>query len=190
MRGLGWIAYPAMAGMACTLISLGVITWVPALAATATTLRRWRVDGDEAVFTGVFTDFGVYWRKLWAHGLLVGVVGLVLVVNMAMLFNAGSALAMSVFSVQLGLGLVVVAYHLCLAAVAALHPAADPGQWRRLALRHAFGCWHGPVVLLAAVAITVVSLPLGIGPALFGPSVPLIIALACIGRDQPTAQDL
>jgi len=63
-QALEFTAYPALAGAALCVLSLGVITWLPTLAATAAALRQWRAEHDSRCFIAVFAAFPRYWRSL------------------------------------------------------------------------------------------------------------------------------
>jgi hypothetical protein len=181
LRWLEWIAVPASAGLACCFLSLGVITWLPALAATAQVLQRWREDGDQRAFLGVFADFRGHWHRLWRHSLVSTAIAAVLLTNLIFLFGRGSS-GFVLLAVQLGLGAAFVAYHLALAAVAGRRPTASPTRRRRAAIQLAFGSWRGVLLLLATFLAIVLTAPLGIGPLLFGPSLPLLAALSLQAR--------
>ncbi|HYU85366.1 MAG TPA: hypothetical protein VEK80_11235 [Kribbellaceae bacterium] len=187
LRALEWVANPALAGAAFCLLCLGVVTWLPALAATAHALHRWRSDGEQRCFAGVFDAFGGYWRILWRDGLVSTAVGVVLVVNMVFLFRQSSPIALAFFAVHLGIAAALVPYHLGLATVAARDPAQAVGvaAWRRQALVLAFGGTRGLALLAAAVAAPLLTLPIAVGPLLFGPTLPLLLALALAERTTP-----
>lgn len=176
LRWMEWIAVPAAAGLACSLLSLGVVTWLPALAAAAQVLQRWRSDGDQRAFVGVFAAFGAQWRSLWRHSLISTAIGVVLLANLT--FLAGrTGVAFVFFAVQLGLAAAFLTYHLALAAAAGRRDASA----RQTAIKLAFGK-YGVLLLLATVLAVLLTAPLGIGPLLFGPSLPLLLALAFLDR--------
>lgn len=178
LRALEFVAYPALAGAAFCLLCLGVVTWLPALAALAESLRRWRSDGDPACFTGVFRAFPRLWRALWRHGLVSTVVYLVLAVNAVFLAGQSSMTAVALLGAQLGIGIALVPYHFALAAVAATAPAATPARWRRDAMLVAFGRpARGLGLLAAAVVAPAVTVVIPLGPLLLGPSLPMLYAL-------------
>lgn len=184
LRWLEWVAYPALAGLAFCLLSLGVVTWLPALAAVASALTRWRQDGDARCFTGVFTAFPAYWRALWLHA-VVATAGLAALVA-AVVFLAGrpEPVAIPLLAVQVG-GLAAFAvYHLALAVVAG-HDRSGSGYRRpRLdALVLAFGSPHRGLALLAAVVLApIMTLPLAVGPLLLGPTLPVLCGLVLLDR--------
>jgi uncharacterized membrane protein YesL len=184
--GLEWVAYPAIAGAAFCLLVLGIVTWLPALAAVAAALQRWRCDGDTRVFTGVFAAFPGYWRALWRQALVVTVAPAAMVVAIAFLVGRPEPLAIPLLAVQIG-GLAAFAvYHLALAVVAGSDPEGRT-TWRARALVLAFGSPRRGLVLLAALVLApAVALPLAVGPLLFGPSVPVLCGLALLDRDNPS----
>lgn len=184
LRWLEWVANPALAGLAFCLLCVGVVTWLPALAATGYALHRWRSDDEQQVFSTVFESFGRYWSALWRHGLVSTFALAVLAANLVFLARQTSAPAFGLFAVQLGIVAALVPYHLSLAAVAARMPGR-PERWRRDAVVLGFGGWRGPLLLLAALAAALLTLPLAVGPLLFGPTLPLLLALALAGRVLP-----
>jgi hypothetical protein len=186
LRYLEWVAYPALAGLAFCLLSLGVLTWLPALAALASALRRWRRDGDSRCFTGVLTAFPGFWRTLWRHA-LVSTAGLAaLAVAIAFLAGRPEPVAIPLLAVQIGGLAAFVTYHLALAVVAAHDGAAgSPGQWRSRACAFAFGsAGRGFALLAAAVLAPVVALPLAVGPLLLGPSLAVLCGLILLERSE------
>jgi len=179
LRACEFVAYPALAGAAFCVLCLGVVTWLPALAALAESLRRWRSDGDAACFTGVFAAFPRMWRALWRHALVSTVVYLVLALNAVFLAGQGSIGAVALLGAQVGIGVALVPYHLALAAVAATDHNAGPAGWRRAALLLAFGRPSRGLGLLAvAVLAPVVTVFIPLGPLLLGSSLPVLYALA------------
>jgi uncharacterized membrane protein YesL len=184
LQGLEWVAHPALAGAAFCLLALGIVTWLPALAAVAAALDRWRRDGDTRVFTGVFAAFPGYWRALWRHSLAATAAPAAMVAAIAFLAGRPEPMAIPLLAVQVG-GLAAFAvYHLAFAVVAGHDPAARE-SWRARALVLAFGSPRRCVVLLAALLLApVVALPLAVGPLLFGPTLPVVCGLLLLDRDR------
>jgi uncharacterized membrane protein YesL len=182
LRGLEWVAYPALGGAAFCLLALGVVTWLPALAALAAALHRWRCDGDTRCFTGVLRAFPGYWRALWRHALVATVAPAAILVAIGFLAGRPEPVAIPLLAVQVG-GLAAFAvYHLALAVVAGHDPGA-PASWRARALVLAFGSPRRGLVLLAAMVLApLVALPLAVGPLLFGPSIPVLCGLVLLDR--------
>jgi uncharacterized membrane protein YesL len=178
LRGLEWVAYPALGGAAFGLLALGVVTWLPALAALAAAMQQWRSAGDTRSFTGVLRAFPRYWRALWRHALVATVVPAAILVAIVFLAGRPEPLAIPLLAVQVG-GLAAFAvYHLALAVVAGHDPAAR-SSWHARALVLGFGSPRRGLVLLAALLLApVVALPLAVGPLLFGPSLPVLCGLA------------
>lgn len=188
LRGMEWIAYPAMAGAAFCLLCLGVVTWLPALAAMAAALDRWRDHGDSRCFTGVVAAFPGYWRALWRHA-VVSTAGLAALVATAV-FLAGrpEPVAIPLFALQAGALAAFVVYHLALGVVAGSdgpgHPR--PARLRARALVLAFGsARRGLALLAAAVLAPAVTLPLAVGPFLLGTSLPVLLGLVLLDRATP-----
>jgi hypothetical protein len=183
LRGLEYVAYPALAGAAYTLLCLGVVTWLPALAALAHTLHRWRTDGDGRCFTGVFAAFGGYWTALWRHSLASTAVLAVVVANVV--FLAGKwprPVAAALLMVQLGLLAAATVYHLAVAVLAGrdgpARTATAGRDLRRRALVFGFGAWRRGCVLLAVSLLAApLTLPIVLGPVLYGASLPVLAGL-------------
>jgi hypothetical protein len=174
LRWLEWVANPALAGAAFLVLCLGVVTWLPALAAAATALRQW-----DRAFLDTFAAFGPAFRRLWKHGLVSTLAIAMLLANIAFLSGQPSPLAFAMLAAQVGLLLAAIPYHLALAVT------RDP----KAALVLAFGSWkRGALLLGTAVAAPIVALPLALGPLLFGPTMPLLVALhlAREEKDVPT----
>jgi hypothetical protein len=158
---LEWVANPALAGLAFLTLSLGVITWLPALAAAGVALRKWREEGDQRCFVATFQAFGQCWTKLWKHSILSTMAIVMLLTNIVTLDGIWRA-------PQIGILLALIPYHLGLAI---LHRPRE-------ALVFAFGSLpRGLLLLGAAVLAPLIALPLAIGPFLFGPTLPLLVAL-------------
>ncbi len=188
LRGLEWVAYPALGGAAFCLLALGVVTWLPALAALAAAMQRWRRDGDTRLVTGVLAAFPGYWRALWRHALVATAAPAAMLVAIVFLAGRPEPLAIPLLAVQVG-GLAAFAvYHLALAVVAG-HDPAVPATWRARALVLGFGSPRRGLALLAALVLApVVGLPLVLGPLLFGPSLPVLCILAMLDRAEAVAR--
>jgi uncharacterized membrane protein YesL len=183
LRTLEFVAYPALAGAAFCLLSLGVVTWLPALAALAAALRRWRVAGESRCFVAVLREFPRCWRALWRHGVVSTVVIGVLVGNVSFLAGEPSLAAFALLAGQVGIGAAMVPYHLSLAAVSARAPDAGAAAWRRDAVLLAFGSpVRGICLLAAAVAAPALTLIVPFGPLLLGPSLAVLAALVVADR--------
>ncbi|MCZ2264952.1 DUF624 domain-containing protein [Isoptericola sp. QY 916] len=185
---LEWLAHPVAAGAAFAILCLGVVTWLPALAAVGRTLRAWRTDGDGRSFTGVFRAFGAYWRPLLGHA-VASTAGLALLL-VDVVFLVGRSGPAAVVLVMLALGLLVasVPYHLALAVVAAARPDGSVRTWAPGALWFAFGSVpRGTALLGAAVATPVFSLVVPAGPLLLCASVPVLVGLVILDQTEDDA---
>lgn len=179
LAALEWVSNPALAGVAFLLLSVGVVTWLPALAATAQALYSWRSDGEQRCFIGTLTAFPAQWRRLWRHSVVSTLVTVLLVTNVVFLVNQQSAAALILLALHAGIGLALLVYHLAL--------AATPGASRRETMVLAFGGWR-PLLLLTATGATILlTLPLAVGPFLFGATVPLLVALHLADRLRKSA---
>ncbi|MGH8794742.1 MAG: DUF624 domain-containing protein, partial [Stackebrandtia sp.] len=110
LRALEYVANPALAGAAFCLLCLGVVTWLPALAAAGRALRRWRADGEQRCFVGVFEAFGDCWRTLWRHGLVSTAAFAILAANVVFLAAQPSPAAFALLAVQVGIAAALVPY--------------------------------------------------------------------------------
>ncbi|MFI7290586.1 DUF624 domain-containing protein [Streptomyces anulatus] len=179
LRRLEFVAYPAAAGAAFTLLALGVVTWLPALAAMGRALQRWRVDGDSRCFTNTLAAFGGYWRALWLHGLLSTVVAVVLAANTVHLLGRSEAWTFPLLAAQVGIAAAFVIHHVALAAEAGRDPHGGVRSWSAGALSLGFGSpARGTALLGAAISAALLSLVVPLGPLLLGPSVPVLLALS------------
>ncbi|WP_371793248.1 hypothetical protein OG285_34150 [Streptomyces sp. NBC_01471] len=179
LRGLEFVAYPAAAGAACAVLSLGVVTWLPALAALAHALQRWRVDGDSRCFVHTFTAFPRYWRALWRHGLVSTAAAGVLAANIVHLLGRSEPWTFAVLAAQVGVAAAAVIHHVALAAEAGRAPDGSVGAWTRNALALGFGsAGRGTALLGAVVSAMLLSLVVPLGPLLLGPSIPVLLALS------------
>ncbi|MEU2169531.1 hypothetical protein ACH47V_27075 [Micromonospora chersina] len=193
LRLLEFVAYPALAGCALLLLCVGVVTWLPALAASGYALDRWR-DGDHArPFLDTLRSFGGYWRALWRHAVASTVVGALLAGNLVFLAGRSGPPAVVLLALQVGLVLALVPYHLALAVAAGRDPGGDARRWARAALFLAFGSPRRGLALLgAALAVPLLTSPSALGPLLLGPTLPLLLGLRMAARlasvpDRPAA---
>ncbi|MEU8221207.1 DUF624 domain-containing protein [Kribbella sp. NPDC048915] len=175
---LGWLASPVMAGAAFTILCLGLVTWLPALAAVGFALNRWRTDGDARVFTGVFAGWRRYWRPLLPHSILLTLAAVVAVSNLMFLSGRSGPVVVSLFMVHVGLVAAGLTYHLAVAVAAGRDPGGTAAGWRRTAFGLAFtSVPRGTALLGAAIAAPVFSLVVPAGPLLLGTTVPVLVGL-------------
>lgn len=176
LRAMEFVAQPALAGAAFCLLALGVVTWLPALAAAGSALQDWRRDGAGRPFTGTLRAFPRLWQALWREGLVATAVLVVLILNCLFLLDTGSAVSLTLLPVQVGLMAVTAVYALSLAAVHAAGTDRDP---RRGAAVLAFGSPRRTVALLLVLLLAPLAvLPIPLGPLLLGPMIPLLLALS------------
>ncbi|GAA1369391.1 DUF624 domain-containing protein [Streptomyces beijiangensis] len=179
LRRLEFLAYPAAAGAAFTVLALGVVTWLPALAAMACALQRWRAEDDSRCFTGVFEAFPRYWRALWKHSLLSTAAAAVLVANIVYLLGSSHPIAFVALAAQAGIAAALVIHHVALAAQAGQSPNGSVASWTRGALALGFGSpARGTALLGAVVSAVLLSAVVPLGPLLLGPSIPVVLALS------------
>lgn len=179
LRRLEFVAYPAAAGAAFAVLSLGVVTWLPALAAMGHALQRWREEGDSRCFTNALSAFPGYWRALWRHGLLSTVAAAVLAANIVHLLGRSEPWTFMVLAAQVGIAAALVIHHVALAAQAGLAPEGSVRSWSLGALSLGFGsAARGTALLGAVVSAVLLSLVVPLGPLLLGPSIPVLLALS------------
>lgn len=179
LRRLEFIAYPAAAGAACAVLSLGVVTWLPALAAMAHALQRWRTEGDNRVFVNAFAAFPRYWRALWRHGLVSTAAAVVLGANIVYLLSRSEPWTFVVLAAQVGIAAALVIHHIALAAEAGRTPRGSVRTWSAGALALGFGSVaRGTALLGAVISAVLLSLVVPLGPLLLGPSIPVLLALS------------
>ncbi|MFD5892419.1 DUF624 domain-containing protein [Streptomyces sp. NPDC060366] len=179
LRRLEFIAFPAAAGAACAVLSLGVVTWLPALAAMAHALQRWRTEGDNRVFVNAFAAFPRYWRALWRHGLVSTAAAVVLGANIVYLLSRSEPWTFVVLAAQVGIAAALVIHHIALAAEAGRTPRGSVRAWSAGALALGFGSpARGTALLGAVISAVLLSLVVPLGPLLLGPSIPVLLALS------------
>ncbi|MFB7364110.1 hypothetical protein [Streptomyces hydrogenans] len=188
LRLLEYVAYPAAAGAAFTLLALGVVTWLPALAAVGGALQRWRTTGDSRCFTGVLTAFPRYWRALWRYSCAGAAASVLLAANAWYLLHVASPLSMVLLAAQAGIAAALVILAVAVAAQAGRAPEAGARAWLRDGFALGFGSpARGTALLGAAVSAVLVSLVVPLGPLLLGPSVPVLLALSFADPRRNTA---
>ncbi|GAA3479994.1 DUF624 domain-containing protein [Streptomyces yanii] len=179
LRRLEFVAYPAAAGAAFAVLSLGVVTWLPALAAMGHSLQKWRAEDDSRCFTQVFTAFPQYWRALWRHSLASTAAALVLSANIVHLLGRSEPWTFVVLAAQVGIAAAAVIHHVALAAEAGRAPRGRVRDWSRGALVLGFGsAARGTALLGAVISAVLLSLVVPLGPLLLGPSIPVLLALS------------
>ncbi|MGW7679592.1 DUF624 domain-containing protein [Kribbella sp. NPDC054772] len=180
---LGWIASPALSGAAFVLLCLGIVTWLPALAAVGFALNRWRTDGDTRCFAGVFAGWRKYWRPLLPHSIIMTIAAVVAASNLSFLSGRSGPLVVTLFMIHVGLIAAAVTYHIALAVAAGRNPSGSAAEWRRTAFQLAFtSVPRGTALLGAAIAAPVFSLPIPAGPLLLGTTVPVLVGLLVADR--------
>ncbi|MEV5679393.1 hypothetical protein [Streptomyces sp. NPDC052179] len=179
LRRLEFVAYPATAGAAFAVLALGVVTWLPALAAMGSALQRWRAEGDSRCFTNTFTSFGRYWRALWRHSLLSTAAAAMLAANIVYFLGRSEPWTFVVLAAQVGIAAALVIHHVALAAEAGRSPEGSLRSWSLGALALGFGSpARGTALLGAVISAVLLSLVVPLGPLLLGPSIPVLLALS------------
>jgi len=184
MRWLEYVAYPIAAGTAFVILSLGIVTWLPAAAAMAYALQRWRVDGDSHCFANVFRGWRLYRRALLLHGIASTLAVGLLAADVVFLLDRREPVAFLLLALQAGILAAFVIYHLALAVVAAQAPSGRVTEWCRDAITFGFGSVNrGTALLSAAIAAPILTVVIPLGPLLLGTSLPVLVALSIYERE-------
>ena len=193
-RLLAAMAYPAnlaFVGVAALILALPVVTILPASVAAARALRLWLQDGETAVFTATFREFGATWRRTLPLGVASVAVVLLLLVDSVFLGQQLSAAGAGASPVALVLAAatvpVALAVTLLLLALPVAAARSREGTRRQWLLEAGYLIARRPVQALIMLAIVLVFvLTCYLLPTLvpfFGLSLPVYLALATLGRD-------
>jgi hypothetical protein len=139
-----------MVGVVVTVLSLPVVTAVPALAAGALHLRR-HLSGEADSLGRLLRDVGPALRDLWWLGVLVPVVLLLTGWNLWLVLSAGLAGGAVIGPVSAGVG--VVALVVTLRTVGTWHPGARGRDAVRAAALRAGRDLTGSVLLVVAALL-------------------------------------
>lgn len=194
-RLLAALVYPtnlAAAGIAAFLLSLLVVTALPAAIAAARALNAWQVDGETAVFTRTFREFARTWKRSWLGGVLAALAGALLVVDAAFLTDQlaqGSSIAIVLLAATVPVAIALALLLLAIPVAASRLPDAGLRDW--LVGAGALVAWRPfrSVFLLAivvALALTCYLLP-AFAP-FFGASLPVYLALVTWRLPVPRSQ--
>lgn len=183
-RVLGALVHPmniAAAGLAAAVLSLGVVTAIPAAIAASRAMQRWLAGDDQAVFTGVFREFAATWRRSLPLGVAAVLVGAVLIVDVAFLMDQlahGSGVAIALLAATVPVAIALGLLALALPVSAALHRDASARDWffgaGALVARRPF------TAILLLIAVVTFGLCCYLFPTLlpfFGMSLPAYLAL-------------
>jgi uncharacterized membrane protein YesL len=189
---LGALAYPAnlaFAGVATLILSLGVVTTLPACIASARALSGWLRHGDTAVFTSIFRQFARTWRRSLPLGVASALVVAVLVVDIVFLsaqLSGGTplvALLMTAATVPIAIAVSLIL--LAIPVAATRSPEAGPKQWM-IEAGYLVARRPGRAIFLLALVIAL-ALTFYLLPTLapfFGLSLPVYLALVSLGDSQ------
>lgn len=193
-RLLAALAYPAnlvLAGIAATIVSLGVVTVLPAAVAATRALDGWLRHGDDAVFTATFRELRATWRRTLPLGLAATACTLVLTVNAVFLWHrsdggtVGPALVLGAATAVVGCAVALLL--LALPVAATRSPDARPREWL---VEAAYLVARRPVrSLLLLVLVVGVLGTLWLLPTLapfVAVSVPAYLALVTLGHEPST----
>ncbi|SDD63603.1 Uncharacterized membrane protein YesL [Sanguibacter gelidistatuariae] len=184
------LSYPAnlmFAGVAAAILSLGVVTALPAAIAASRAMSLWLRDGEDAVFTTTFKEFAATWRRSLPLGVASVVIVLVLSANTVFLWGRagsgadGPALLLGAATAVLGCAGALVL--LALPVATTRSPDGDRRSWL---IESAYLVARRPlrsVILLGivvAVAATFYLLPTLV--PFVGISIPVYLALVTFGH--------
>ena len=190
------LRYPAnlmFAGLAATILSLGVVTALPAAVAASRAMSGWLRDGDDTVFTTTFAEFAATWRRTLPLGVGAVAVVVVLAANTAFLWDrAGAASGADGPALLLGAATAVLtcAVALVLLALPVAATRTPDGDRRGWLVESAYLVARRPLrsvtllVIVAAVAATFYLLPTLV--PFVGISVPAYLALVTFGHGPAT----
>ncbi|PXA67250.1 DUF624 domain-containing protein [Cryobacterium arcticum] len=195
-RLLAALAYPAnlaFVGVAALLLAVPIVTILPASIAAGRALRAWLQDGETAVFTATFREFGATWRRTLPLGVGSVVVVFLLLVDSVFLGQQLSAaeagaspVALILAAAAVPVAVAVTLLLLALPVAGAKSPDATARQWL---VESGYLIARRPIqalLLLATVAFFVLTCYLL--PTLvpfFGLSLPVYLAIVTLGREKP-----
>lgn len=135
---LGALAYPGnifLGSLAVLILSLGIITVLPAAIALARAFALWNVTNDDKVFTNTFRQFRETWRRTLGLGAIATVVFAILVADgiflAAQLTSTGDPMALMFAAAVMPIAAAVGVFAVALTAAATLSTEADARTWAR-----------------------------------------------------------
>ncbi|MGV8896083.1 MAG: DUF624 domain-containing protein [Rhodoglobus sp.] len=190
---LGALTYPGniiLGSVAVLVLSLGVITALPAAIALARAFASWTAHGDDKVFTNTFREFARTWRRTLGLGVVAVVVfGIMVADGLFLSFQLslpGGSLALLFSAAVLPLSAVACVYTVAITAAATLNTEANASTW----IREAFVLMLGSprrslLVLLTVVAVVVTCLLLPTLAPFAAIAVPVYVGVRCWGPRPP-----
>ncbi|MBH0097704.1 DUF624 domain-containing protein [Salinibacterium sp. NSLL150] len=188
------LTYPGnifLGSLAVLVLSLGIITVLPAAIALARAFARWIVDGDDKVFTNTFREFRDTWRRTLGLGIIATVVLAIMVgdgVFLAyQLAQGGGSIALMLSAAVIPVAAGVCVLFVSTTAAATLSPEADARTWIRdgflLMLQHPrralFVSFTVAVTLVVSILLptiapfAAIALPVYVGVRAWGPKPPV-----------------
>ncbi len=190
---LGALTYPGniiLGSVAVLVLSLGVITALPAAIALARAFARWTADGDDKVFTNTFREFASTWRRTLGLGVIAVVVFGIMVADVLFLSfqlsQPGGSLALLFTAAVLPLAAVACVYTVAITAASTLTTESKASAW----VREAFVLMLGSpsrslLVLLTVIVVVVVSVLLPTLAPFAAIAVPVYVGVRCWGPRPP-----
>lgn len=193
-RLLAAMAYPmnlAAAGLAALILSLPLVSAVPAGIAAARAMNGWLRDGDSAVFTATFREFRATWRRSLPLGVAAVVACAMLAVNAAFLgdqlTSAPGPVALVLTAATVPVSIAVALLLLAIPVAAARRPEATRLDW---VIEAGYLIARAPLRALFLLALVIAAwLTFYLVPALapfFALSVPGYLALVTLDRSTDT----
>ncbi|MBH0110247.1 YesL family protein [Salinibacterium sp. NG22] len=188
------LTYPGnifLGSLAVLVLSLGIITVLPAAISLARAFARWIVDNDDKVFTNTFREFRDTWRRTLGLGIIATVVLAIMVgdgVFLAyQLAQGGGSIALMLSAAVIPVAAGVCVLFVSTTAAATLSPDADARTWVRegflLMLQHPrralFVSFTVAVTLVVSILLptiapfAAIALPVYVGVRAWGPKPPV-----------------
>ncbi|MDJ0335341.1 DUF624 domain-containing protein [Salinibacterium sp. G-O1] len=196
---LGALTYPGniiLGSVAVLVLSLGVITALPAAIALARAFASWTAQGDDKVFTNTFREFARTWRRTLGLGVVAVVVfGIMVADGLFLSFQLsqpGGSLALLFSAAVLPLSALACVYTVAITAAATLNTEANASTWIREAIVLMLGSPRRSLLVLLTVVVVVVTCVLLPTLAPFAAvAVPVYVGVRCWGPRPPvnTEQD-
>lgn len=167
---LAFLSYPTniiLGGIAAFILALPLVTLLPSAIALTRAFARWRENGDDAVFTNTFREFGATWKRSLGIGAVSFGLLTILATDIAFLAaqlsnKNGSQIAILFSAAVIPVGVLVTLLLLAIPVAAGQQSDATAREW----IRAAFALFLTKpfqslkvLVVLATVLISCVALP-------------------------------
>ncbi|MDZ8200378.1 YesL family protein [Microbacterium sp. SSW1-59] len=163
-RALGALMYPAnvvVGAIAVLILSVPVVTILPATLALSRAYAAWVHEGDDAVFTNTFREFRATWRRSLPLGLGATVILAVLVVDGVFLIRELTAETPSIgllfAAATVPLAVAAAVYFFAVAAAGAAAPDGSRRDWLALGGRLMLAMPGRSLAVAAVVVVCVLA---------------------------------